>query len=274
MNIKKISAIAAVGVLAGAMSLTALAGCGGDATGTDADSSTTPALSTKEDLVGKTIGVQTGTTGMFLAEDIENAKVDKYNKGVDAVMALKQGKCDAVIIDKEPAKVFVSQNDDLVLFEEDYAIENYAMAVAKGNEELRDEINGALQTLKDNGTLAQIEANWIGEEAGQHPYESPADVTRDKGTLVMATNAEFPPYESISGGEIVGYDVDMMQAVCDILGYDLKVENMEFDSVITAVSTGKAQVGVAGLTVTPDREKNVLFTDSYATSKQVVIVKK
>lgn len=90
----------------------------------------------------------------------------------------------------------------------------------------------------------------------------------------MATNAEFPPYESISGGEIVGYDVDMMQAVCDILGYDLKVENMEFDSVITAVSTGKAQVGVAGLTVTPDRQKNVLFTDSYATSKQVVIVKK
>lgn len=276
MKMKKVAAIAAAGVLAGAMSLTALAGCGGSepATTPDTNEPSTPAISTAEDLVGKRIGVQTGTTGMFLAGDIEGATVDKYNKGVDAVMALKQGKCDAVMIDKEPAKVFVAQNDDLMLFEEDYAIENYAMAVAKGNEALRDEINGALKTLKENGTLAQIEANWIGDEAGQHPYESPADVTRDKGTLVMATNAEFPPYESMSGDGIVGYDVDMMQAVCDTLGYELKVENMEFDSVITAVVTGKAQVGVAGLTVTPDREKNVLFTESYATSKQVVIVKK
>lgn len=281
MNMKKVAAIAAAGVLAGTMSITALAGCGGGSeptptpdTNEPTTSTTTPAIATAEDLVGKRIGVQTGTTGMFLAEEIEDATVEKYNKGVDAVMALKQGKCDAVMIDKEPAKVFVSQNDDLVLFEEDYAVENYAMAVAKGNEALRDEINGALQTLKDNGTLAQIEANWIGEEAGQHPYESPADVTRDKGTLIMATNAEFPPYESMSGDGIVGYDVDMMQAVCDVLGYELKIENMEFDSVITAVATGKAQVGVAGLTVTPAREENVLFTDSYATSKQVVIVKK
>ena len=66
----------------------------------------------------------------------------------------------------------------------------------------------------------------------------------------------------------------MMQAVCDILGYELSIENMEFDSIISAIESGKADVGAAGLTVTEDRLKNVNFTDSYTTATQVVIVRK
>ena len=95
-----------------------------------------------------------------------------------------------------------------------------------------------------------------------------------KGKLVMATNAEFPPYESVDGDKVVGIDADMMQAVCDILGYELSIENMEFDSIISAIESGKADVGAAGLTVTEDRLKNVNFTDSYTTATQVVIVRK
>ena len=94
------------------------------------------------------------------------------------------------------------------------------------------------------------------------------------GKLVMATNAEFPPYESMDGDKVVGIDVDMMQAVCDVIGMELEVENMEFDSIIAAVQSGKADVGVAGMTVTPDREKNVSFTQGYATATQVIIVRK
>ena len=90
----------------------------------------------------------------------------------------------------------------------------------------------------------------------------------------MATNAEFPPYESMADGEIVGTDVDMMNAVCDELGMKLEIENMEFDSVIAAVNSGKADVAVAGLSVTPEREKNVSFTQGYTTTKQVIITRK
>lgn len=90
----------------------------------------------------------------------------------------------------------------------------------------------------------------------------------------MATNAEFPPYESVEGDKIVGIDADMMQAVCDILGYELSIENMEFDSIIPAIESGKADVGAAGLTVTEDRLKNVSFSDPYTTATQVVIVRK
>ena len=90
----------------------------------------------------------------------------------------------------------------------------------------------------------------------------------------MATNAEFPPYESREDGEIVGLDVDMMRAVCDVLGYELKIDDMAFDSIIAAVESGKADVGVAGMTVNEDRLKNVDFSDSYTTTEQVVIVRK
>ena len=90
----------------------------------------------------------------------------------------------------------------------------------------------------------------------------------------MATNAEFPPYESIEGGKIVGIDADIMQAVADKLGMELEIENIAFDSIIPELQSGKADIAAAGMTVTEDRKKNVLFSDSYATGVQVIIVRK
>ncbi len=226
-----------------------------------------------DDLEGKTIGVQIGTTGMTFAEDIPDATVDKYNKGADAVQALKQGKVDAVLIDAAPAEYFVEKNPDLTALPDPFVVEEYAIALKKGNDELTEQINSALVELKANGTMDQIEANWIGDEYGQHPYESPEGIEYT-GKLVMATNAEFPPYELKDAGEITGFDVDMMRAVCDLLGKELVIDDMAFDSIITAVSSGKADVGVAGMSVTEDRLKNVNFSDSYTTAKQVIIVRK
>ena len=226
-----------------------------------------------DDLVGKTIGVQIGTTGMTYAEGVEGATVEKYNKGADAVEALKQGKIDAVLIDASPAKYFVSKNSDIVALDDPFAVEEYACAVKKGNDELTQQINDALSQLRENGTLNLIEQNWLVDaEYGKHPYESPEGITYS-GKLVMATNAEFPPYELKEEGEIVGFDVDMMRAVCDILGKELVIDDMAFDSVIAAVDSGKADVGVAGMTVTEDRLKNVNFSDSYTEASQVIIYK-
>ena len=226
------------------------------------------------DLAGKTIGGQLGTTGDIYAEDIKDAKVEKYNKGADAVQALKQGKIDAVLIDSEPAKVFVKENSDLEILDESFAEEDYAIALKLDNTSLQADINKALADLKADGTLDTIIKNYIGNEAGNTPYKSPEGADRSKGTLVMATNAEFPPYESKDGEKIVGIDVDIMTAVCDKLGYELRIDDMAFDSIIPAISSGKADVGAAGLTVTEDRKKNVLFSDPYTTSNQVIIVRK
>lgn len=276
-NMKKFLGLA----LAAAMTMSA-AGCG----------SSVPANSVNsvDDLAGKTIAVQLGTTGDIYATDeadalnaaastegSSNAKetvVDRYSKGSDAVQALKQGKADVVIIDEQPAKAFVEKNSDLKILPDAFADEEYAICIAKDNTELTEQMNQAISELKEEGVIDQIVKNYIGDDTkGTCPYETPEGTEYPNGTLTMATNAAFEPYEFYDGGTIVGIDAELAKAICDKLGYELKIEDMEFDGIIAAVQSGKADFGAAGMTVTEDRLKNINFTDTYATARQVMIVR-
>lgn len=255
-------------LMAISMAVSMLTGCGNE----------TKTIASADDLAGAKIGVQLGTTGdIFVTDEYESqgSTIERYSKGADAIVALNSGKIDAVVIDSEPAKAFVAKNSNLKILDDPFVEEEYAIAVAKDNTELKDKINDALEQLKDNGTLDSITANYIGDDTkGKSPYVSPEGTDRSNGKLIMATNAAFEPYEFIENDKIVGIDVDMAQAVCDILGMELEVEDIEFDSIITEVQTGKADIGAAGMTVTEDRLKNIDFTESYTTATQVIIVKK
>ena len=96
-------------------------------------------IKSADDLEGKKIGVQLGTTGDTLATDIKDATVERYNKGTDAVLALKQGKVDCVVIDSEPAKKFVEKNDDLDIIEDVFEKEEYAICLSKDNADMTKE---------------------------------------------------------------------------------------------------------------------------------------
>ena len=265
-------------MLLAVMMLFTAAGCGSTTGQNDAEGATeTDEIVSVDDIAGKKIGVQLGTVGDTYASDYEGdgsgTVVDRYNKGADGVQALKQGKIDCVIIDEQPALKFVEQNSGLKILDEEFALEEYAMVVAKGNDELLAKLNDALAVIKENGTLDNIVKNYIGteDEVGKYPYEE-KDTDTSNGTLTMGTNAEFPPYEYYEGGDVTGIDVDMMRAICDELNMKLEIEDMAFDSIIPAVSTGKVDVGAAGFTVTEERKQNVDFSDTYTTSKQVIIV--
>ena len=245
-----------------------MAGCG-----SSASTAKKVQVTSVEDLADLKIGVQTGTTGDSQASDAVNAdsQMQRYNKGADAIQALKNGKIDCVVIDSLPAEKFVAANDDLKIVEGIFDTEEYAMCFKKGNE-LRDEFNTALAELKEDGTLDEIMSNYIGDEVGQHPYESPADADHSKGTLTMATNAEFPPYEYHDGDAIVGIDAEIAKAIADELGMELEIEDIAFDSIIPEIVSGKADMGLAGMTVTEDRMQSVDFSDTYAKASQKIIV--
>ena len=123
-------------------------------------------IASPDDLKGVIVGVQLGTTGDIYVSDLEadGTTVERYNKGFEAVQALSQGKIDAVVIDGEPAKTFVAETQGLKILDESFTDEEYAIAVKKGNTELLEKINGALKTLKDNGTLDEIVAKYIKAE--------------------------------------------------------------------------------------------------------------
>ena len=98
------------------------------------------------------------------------------------------------------------------------------------------------------------------------------DKASDSDTLVMATNATFPPYEYVDGDEYKGIDIEISQAIADAMGKKLVVDDIDFDSIIPAITTGKADMSLAGMTVTDERKESVDFSDSYATGVQVIIV--
>ena len=102
---------------------------------------------------------------------------------------------------------------------------------------------------------------------------APAAVkTVQEGKLVMCTNAEFPPYEYHDNNTIVGIDADICAAIAEKMGLELEIEDIAFDSIIPEISSGKADIGAAGMTVTEDRKQNVDFSETYAKASQVIIV--
>ena len=127
---------------------------------------TDSSIATADDLKNKTIGVQLGTTGMFIAEEIEGATVQSYNKAVDAVNDLNNGRVDLVIIDRNPAEVFVSKFPDKIVAMEGaqfgFEAEEYAIALPKGSD-LVEQVNTALAELKADGTFDALVAQYIGE---------------------------------------------------------------------------------------------------------------
>ncbi len=120
-----------------------------------------------DDLAGKTIGVQLGTTGDFIAsDDVEGANVSQYNKGVDAVNDLLNGRVDCVIIDKNPAQVFEAQFSGQIKALDGaqfgFEVENYAIALPKGDAALAQQVNKALEEIKADGTFDQLVVDYIG----------------------------------------------------------------------------------------------------------------
>lgn len=123
--------------------------------------------------------------------------------------------------------------------------------------------SGGTESAKDTSTK---------DASSENAGEAKAEGSYAGKTLIMATNAEFPPYEYHEGKDIVGIDVEIAKAVAEQMGAKFEVSDMAFDAIISAVDSGKADFGAAGMTVTEDRKKNVDFSDTYATSVQSVIV--
>jgi ABC-type amino acid transport substrate-binding protein len=228
-------------------------------------------------LTDKKIGVQLGTTGdLYISGDISDSKlgkasVEEYNKGADAVQALLSGKIDAVVIDDQVAQKFVDNNKGLAILPTEYITEDYAVCFAKGSE-LTAKFNTAIASCKSDGTLDAVLAKYIDGDTTAAGYVS-SKTSYANGTLHMATNAAFEPYEYYEGDKIVGIDAELAKAICDALDYDLVIDDMEFDSIIVAVTQGKADFGMAGMTVTDERKQSVDFSDTYCTGVQVIVYK-
>ncbi len=255
------------------MSIALFAGCGNqDVTSSDsAQGSATPAIQSADDLVGKKIGVQGGTTGeTWVQENVQDVKLNSYNSGMDAALDLKNGAIDAIVLDELPAKAIVAQNPDLMVLDLTLTTEEYAIAVKKGNTALLESINAAIAKMKENGEYDALCQAFIPADGNIVIPE--AKGTEGSETIKMGTNASFPPFEYVEGSDIVGFDISMSQAIAEDMGKKLEIVDMKFDALLSALDAGNIDFAAAGMSATEERKQHVDFSESYYSSAQVIIV--
>lgn len=230
-------------------------------------------INTAEDLNGKKIGVQGGTTGeSWVKENVEgaDANLSSYKSGMDAALELKNGTIDAIVLDELPAKAIVEKNPDLKILDIALTTEEYAIAVKKGNKELVDSINATIKRMKEDGSYEALNNAFIPAD-GNIVVPDSKELTGD--VIKMGTNAAFPPFEYVEGDKIVGFDISMSEEVAADLGKKLEIVDMSFDSLLNALQADQVDFVAAGMSVKPEREKYVDFSDPYFSSTQVIIVK-
>ena len=149
--------------------------------------------------------------------------------------------------------------------------EEYAFGVDKKQPELKEKCNELLKEMKSSGELEEISNHFFGD--GEPVAVTSAKQDNSKDQLVVATNAEFAPFEYKEGDKFYGIDMEIAKLLADKLGKEIVIGDMAFDAVLLSVQQQKADIGMAGLTVTEERAKQVDFSDPYYNAAQKIICK-
>ena len=149
--------------------------------------------------------------------------------------------------------------------------EEYAFGVDKNQPELLEQVNAFIAEIKANGKMEEIFNKYFKEGTPTPVTSAALDETKDQ--LVVATNAEFPPFEYTEGDQYLGVDMEIASLLAQKLGKELVIQNMDFDSVCLSVGSHKCDIAMAGLTINEERKESVTFSDSYYQASQKLIVK-
>lgn len=153
----------------------------------------------------------------------------------------------------------------------DLSDEVYALGVNKDDAELLAKTNEFIDKILKDGTFDEICTHYFGDGEPVGVTSAVEDPSKDQ--LIVATNAEFEPFEFKKGDQFYGIDMEVVKALADSLGKELVIKDMKFDAVVLSVQQGKADIAAAGLTVTDDRAAQVNFSNSYYAASQRVVVK-
>ncbi len=277
-------------LLAFALAFTAFAlvGCGSDDDTTD-DGGTTEAtgITSVDDLgEGDKVGVQSGTTGEEWAKtnlEPNGVEVIPYDDILLAFSALQAGDIVGVINDLPISQDIVKdETRGLEIVQEIQTDETYGFAFSKDNTDLRDAVNWALAEVIADGTYDAVYTTWFGAAPMSMPpveatvAEMPTNITTlSAGKIIVGSDTAFPPFENVEGGETVGFDVDLMEAIGEKLGLTVEFKTYKFDALITGVQAGSEFDMVASaMTITDERKESIDFSNPYINSNQSLAVKK
>ena len=235
------------------------------------------AYTTLSQLDGKRIGIPSGTSFDLIVEQVfPDAELSYYNNQTDLLTALSANKIDAFPSDEPVIRYIMNQRDDVTYIPE-YLDEfefAYGFPKTEAGQALRDEFSAFLKDMKANGALDALTDKWFSADETAKTLPDIQTLPATNGTLTMATDGDYMPFEYVRGREVVGYDVDIAAQFCEAYGYGLKIEVMNLDAILPAVQSWKCDFGGSALTITPERAENVLFSEPNYSGGTVMAVLK
>ena len=222
---------------------------------------------------GAKIAAQKGTTSFMYAEKLANTKTTSYDTFALAAKDMLNGNADYLFVDKTTAKALAKEISGLKIIEIALSSENYGIGIDKNQADLKAKIDKILadketeiNAIKDKYMNGE-EAKYVGVTSGTK------DGSKADKQLVVATNAEFAPWEYKEGTQYYGIDMEIAQLIANELGLELVIDDMDFDMVVGAVGKQSVDIAMSGITITAERLNIINFSTPYYTEAIVCVCK-
>lgn len=216
-------------------------------------------------LDGKEFAVPTGTVADQLVQSkLPNAKFKYFNTVLDSAMAVKVGQADAAAYDEPILRNIAAKNPGLKVLPEPITVDQYGFAVRLGDQALKAAVDAVVAEARADGTYQQMLDRWLPKTGNPAPMPTLPAGTGEP--LRFGTAATTEPFSFVDGSQqVVGLDVEIAARVAARLGRKLEIVNMDFGAMIPALIAGKVDLIGACITITEERKKSVLFSESYYT---------
>ena len=224
---------------------------------------------------GKRIGVTTGSVfDAIVLEKLPDCKIAYINNTADMIASLESGKIDGFVADEPALWQICAENDGIALLDGYLDTFEFAFVLPKGGrgEALLEELDPWLTSMKESGALERVIEKWTSGPENERTVPNYAAFPATKGTLVLATEGDYVPFNYFKGDKVVGVEIDLAAQFCEANGYRLKVLAMSFESILPAIQSGKADFAAAGISITDERRESVNFSVPYYSGGTVMAV--
>lgn len=225
---------------------------------------------------GKRIGVFTGSVQYEMVQNsIPGAEIMYFDSLANIIGSLVEGKIDAAAVDETIASEAEKTNRSLTHMNEPLGVSETAFLFPKSpeNNHLADEINEYIRRIKSDGTLDEIRAIWLGDDESKKILPDYSNFPATNGTIRIAADNMTPIFSYMKDGKLTGHDIDIIARFCKEKGYRPDISIINFTGVIPAVSSGKCDMGMCGITMTPERAESVRFSEPVCALNSVMLLK-
>jgi polar amino acid transport system substrate-binding protein len=220
------------------------------------------------------VGLMQGSASEIKGRDyFSHAKLSFFITPADALVALREHKIDAVAFDKDILKQAAKNMPEVMFIPQSYASYDISVGVNKEDGQLLQQVNGALKSLQDDGTIKAMEKRWLEDDSTEIPAGL-EDKNQGTPVLTIGTSGTVPPWSFIAHNKLTGFDAELGFRLGKILGRKVVFKIMEYDALVAALETHKIDLILANLNMTEERAKKIAFSNKYHVSDADVVILK